>query len=56
MNGYKIVSADSIKDLEKQVNEYIQQHWRPIGGPFVSYVIATLDSNRAKYNQAIVNE
>lgn len=32
--GYILVTAEKLEDLEEKVNEHISRGWNPLGGPF----------------------
>ena len=57
---YKILTANDIADLEKQVNAYINEGWRLIGG-VAAAVTSSIDSwgntkDYWEYIQAVMRE
>lgn len=32
---YSIVKAKMLENLEKQVNEFLEKNWEPLGSPFI---------------------
>lgn len=59
-DNYIILSEIGVENLQKQVNEKIQEGYEPIGGPFISraqYIIENFTRRvdcRFKYNDTVI--
>jgi len=62
MGDYVILEEDSSSDLQKQVNEYIEMGYKPVGGVMVSQVnvdpagLFGLNTIEEKYTQGMIKD
>ena len=53
---YGILSSESITDLERAVNKYIEDGWTPLGGVSIGFIGKGLITNYTEYCQAMIKE
>lgn len=53
---YQVLTAPSLKQLNIDVNEYIQKEWQPFGGVCRNYIDKSFDVDyqESEYAQAMV--